>query len=747
MIRLTSEEVFGLQKVTKDADGRKHIIPIVTNTNLSKQSSLGIEVVAEEISNERVEGQEGDAPAKETFTRKPIVVRDSEDPAAWYQVCNNVNVSYITKFKFNTCVWRYSAFFPGFALFVVMCQNWIIVVLDNAEVHFIDSENGCPCHPSILTAGKCIYVKSIGDKFVCFTEEHFLYVWRLYDESKIECLVRERWIGDIAPIEDIILVNELQDGSISPVLVTNSFSVRYSMSQNGWLFTGYEVPSGFTKSQKYETTYDCERAFFDAMMYHRGEEFLEAFTILMKCWMLEESKSKVKELMTEVFSFASDGCTRIGGVSMRLILEKGMSILSEVPDLAAQVQEQYDALMAVLPNEIPFSPERTFSPLKMIATAPKTPLAPLEAAAVPKKQPAPTGVIKEVITVTQKMQALLEADGSDIQISPDDMTIIQQQMIRKNDMLEAAKASLKDICMIEIIVKECLNAAEQEQLAALPKPEKKRPKRITEMCVSVPTFDLDDIKDFIEVSRAPTPKVEKVKKEKTPNTQPAPAQLPIGGTAPVLMQTPVQAPVLMQAPVQTPLLMQAPGQTPVLMQAPGQAPVLIQAPVQAPGLIQAPVQAPGLIQAPVQAHGLIQAPVLVAAPLQTYTYSIQTSYQVVTAPVQAPVTVAAPMQAPVPVVAPVQAPTPVPLQAPAAVAAPIQAPVQAPAPEKPASGINVKSLLRKNPDLVTKFKLSVPQFKLDDIEAIQQGTYKQKATKKQNQPKKPALNLVPEQPQ
>lgn len=517
---LTSEEVFALQKVSTDAKGVTKIAPILTDMSFSKQSSLGIEVIAvNEKSEDKKrehrahEDEEGDQEVMNSyvFVPDPIVIRDNSDPATWYHVFNKTNISFMTKFKFNRPVWRHCSFFPGVAEFVVMCRDWILVVLDNEEIHFIDPENGCPCYPSVLTSGKCIFIKAIDDKVICFTKNQFLYVWRLFDESKIECLIQVQWIGHLPPVQDIILVNEIANGDLCPVLVTSEFTVRYSQSQDGWLFCSYKLPSMFKPmEEKYDTTLDCEKAFFEAMMYHNGPEFLETFTILMRCWMLQESKEKVIELMNEAFSLASDGCTRIGGVSMRNVLETGMSILSEGgDDLVSEIQETYDKIMESLPNETLFSPDRILDPIPEIESQP-FPVRPPKLSkreklpkliAAQSKETVDTKYPKDVLAVIKRMKLMLEKEGSDIQITPENTKILQDQLDKKPDMLESAKASLTDIDMVEIIVRELLTMAEREELEARTKTTKKAPKKIDKMHVEIPSFSFDEIKDFVEISR------------------------------------------------------------------------------------------------------------------------------------------------------------------------------------------------------------------------------------------------------
>ena len=352
-----------LQKTSTTKVGDPIIQPILTSTQFIRQKSLGIEVVGA-----RQDGAGAEEEKKTPGVLPALFVRDLNDPVAWYQVFNKNRVSLVTKMRLNRPVWKYSAFFPGNALFLVACRNWLVLALDSGVLHFLDPEHGAPCYPTVWVDGSITYLRSCDDKVICFTTENVLYVWRLFGENGIECKVKAKWLGDLPEVKKIVLANELEDGSLSPIIVTDEYSVRYSQSQGGWVFYGVDIPSVFETERRYEVTADCEKAFNDALLFHDEDVLLESFCLLIKCFLKQESKLRAMELVNELLTSMKNHATHVGGVPARKLLDTGLQLIREEnEELATMIENSPEFKAATTEHVEPSASEQPQQPSRAVS--------------------------------------------------------------------------------------------------------------------------------------------------------------------------------------------------------------------------------------------------------------------------------------------------------------------------------------------------------------------------------------------
>ena len=509
---LTSEDILALQHVSFTESGDRKVRPILTSSQFLRQKSLGIEVRA-------MADIESEAPSEDSgvFTDVPesIVVRDPTDAIAWIQVFNERRVSYCIKVRLNKRVWKYPSFFPGCAFAVVTCRDWLVVALTTGCLYFVDVDAGCARHPFIALDGKVEYLRGDGDMLVCMTEKKVLYVWRLLENNRIECLVKASWIGELPKIEKIELSNELENGSLSPIVVTEEFSVRYSQSQQGWVFYGAEIPAVFEQARLYEVTADCERVFHNSLMHHDGESLKEMFSMLMNCYVRYGVVGRAREMMGEVFERMRDGTRRIGGMNLRALMLCGMEIIRNGNcELAREIEEseEYKAVMEIDEGEFSgpeFSPKQPLSPLvseheEIVEPVQEVP-EPVVESSPPRPKPKPTRksnllTLKEkheIANIISELALVMRRFEDHFEFTKEQNDALQHIMIEKSAYRATAeklarKKKPNEQAMREFIENACNEAKSTPATRKARRPRQPR-QDVEKFSIVLPLFQPEDI--------------------------------------------------------------------------------------------------------------------------------------------------------------------------------------------------------------------------------------------------------------
>jgi hypothetical protein len=288
-----------------------------------------------------------------------FVHRDLIDPDTYYQVFNDVRPSQLQKYTLNKPMWSDPAFFP--AACVAMCPilDLIVMAFDDGSLNFVSSEFGVCCRPTIMLTAPAKYLIGSENRIVCMTFGNRIHIWAVLPSNEMRCLLEEQYVGDLPAIQSITLTIELETKSVSPIIATDEFSVRFSRSRNGWVFHDYALPPCFHRKFEAETIADLERELFQARLMANRASFASCFPRLMTAYLQCELFADAAALMREVAQALDERVRSICGLNPAELFETGIELLRQFnPRLAQDFQSDRDGA-AIVESRKGFAKENT----------------------------------------------------------------------------------------------------------------------------------------------------------------------------------------------------------------------------------------------------------------------------------------------------------------------------------------------------------------------------------------------------
>jgi hypothetical protein len=329
MDELTPEEVVALQEVKRDGDNI-YIRPFLVSTAITGHNSLGISLCPV---------SQADAILPPDYVES-LLLKDHVDSSAWYEARNFGNCGLLMKIKYNQLVWEQPAFIPGTTISLCQCLTSLIIAIYECQLLFIDAEYGVPCHPPYFIHGYSKYLAVFENYAICMTVHNLLYVWRFIPGGAFKCVFKTKYVGKLGKLQKIQLTHELTDGSISPILVTEEKTVRYSQSKNAWVYICDAIPAIFMKSYTFQTVADVEKAFSEALLARNSQLFHETFGLLITYYSRLESKSRLITLFTELWAHVKQESRAICGIDVTELMEMAKGVVVEnAPELIMLIEE------------------------------------------------------------------------------------------------------------------------------------------------------------------------------------------------------------------------------------------------------------------------------------------------------------------------------------------------------------------------------------------------------------------------
>ena len=217
---------------------------------------------------------------QEFVKRSFSILSDKHDIESWYllgppSISGKGKVS-IQRIKHNNIVWDSSCHFHHNAIFVSLCQDIILLALDDGTVHFIDCNTGFICYPCILLNDGISYMTVTEDYFIILmSKQGMIYILEYSQDNCFSCVFQKAHCISGSLIKRIYMTIELQSISISPIIETNDLCYRWSYVLNHWVENDFDIKGRF------QTLEDIENAFSIYTLYHDKDKFMETLEILL----------------------------------------------------------------------------------------------------------------------------------------------------------------------------------------------------------------------------------------------------------------------------------------------------------------------------------------------------------------------------------------------------------------------------------------------------------------------------------
>ena len=198
-------------------------------------------------------------------------------------------------------------------------------------------------------------------------------VWEIVNNKDLKSIVHEKYEGPkLGDIQKVILTNELENDSISPIIFAENITVRFSKTRNGWINTNSKVPSIFNKCPGFRTIHDVEKGFFESLINDEIEEFQNCMQILLQKYLISKHYSHVIKLVNQLLDIIHEGKTNYCGMNPKELLDFMLNVIgeinTEVVDLIKNSKEYNDAFNPTPhPPPIVHEPQEVHQPLLLQA--------------------------------------------------------------------------------------------------------------------------------------------------------------------------------------------------------------------------------------------------------------------------------------------------------------------------------------------------------------------------------------------
>lgn len=316
---LSSEEFINFYCSTNHPKASQ-ICPICISPFTPANESLQIQVIPTKKQNS--EDEQNEYPTSK-------IIKDKD---CFYQISIQNLMTLVQKISMNRCMWNIPAFFPAKFVAASLSSPFLFIGLSNKTINILDTTTGICCFPSLFVEDEIIYLLSEENYIICFTSNNMLMVWEIKNSKylKIRSVIHEKYEGPkLGAIQKVILTNELENDSISPIIFAENITVRFSKTRNGWLNVNSSIPSIFNKRFGFKTIYDVEKGFFESFINHEVEGFKNCMKILLQKYLASKRFKRVFKLIIQLLKIIDDGKSVYCGIDPKDLLEYMLNIIKE----------------------------------------------------------------------------------------------------------------------------------------------------------------------------------------------------------------------------------------------------------------------------------------------------------------------------------------------------------------------------------------------------------------------------------
>ncbi|OHT02200.1 hypothetical protein TRFO_30762 [Tritrichomonas foetus] len=188
-----------------------------------------------------------------------------------------------------------ACFFPYRFTDITFCRPFLVVALADNTINIIDSEIGAVVFPQVLVSETIVYLSSDGNYFFCISSDMIFRAWEISQNFTLNHVLTIDIEINFGTIKKVIITNELENDSLSPIFFLENRTMRYSQTTESWfiipdLFTSptnnFNISDNPNKNIGVDTLYEMKRQFFHALTTHSGDKATFCLSVIIKKFMI-----------------------------------------------------------------------------------------------------------------------------------------------------------------------------------------------------------------------------------------------------------------------------------------------------------------------------------------------------------------------------------------------------------------------------------------------------------------------------